>query len=83
MKETLKKLLSVFVVLAILVILAFMSGIVYVVDETKQVVITQFGKPVGRPITTAGLHFKKPLIQQANYFEKRTLEWDGDPKNIL
>jgi membrane protease subunit HflC len=59
-----------------------MSGIVFVVDETKQVVITQFGKPVGGSITTAGLHFKKPLIQQANYFEKRILDWDGDPNQI-
>ncbi len=82
MKGTLRNILGVFVVLAILVILAFMSGIVYVVDETKQVIITQFGKPVGRPITVAGLHFKKPLIQQANYFEKRILEWDGDPNQI-
>jgi len=82
MKETLKPIINVFVVLAILVILAFMSGIVFIVDETKQVVITQFGKPVGRPITEAGLHFKKPLIQQANYFEKRILQWDGDPNQI-
>jgi membrane protease subunit HflC len=82
MKATLKPIISVFVALVILVILAFMSGIVYVIDETKQVVITQFGKPVGRPITVAGLHFKKPLIQQAHYFEKRVLAWDGDPNQI-
>ena len=82
MKGTFKKITRVFVTLAILVILAFMSGIVFIVDETKQVVITQFGKPVGEPITTAGLHFKKPLIQQANYFEKRLLGWDGDPNQI-
>lgn len=82
MKAILKPILSVFVVVFILVILAFMSGIVFVVDETKQVVVTQFGKPVGRPISVAGLHFKKPLIQQAHYFEKRLLAWDGDPNQI-
>ncbi|MBN1527130.1 MAG: protease modulator HflC [Candidatus Omnitrophica bacterium] len=61
---------------------AFLSGAVYVVDETKQVVITQFGKPVGSPVTTSGLHFKIPLIQEAHYFEKRLLDWDGDPNQI-
>lgn len=65
-----------------LVVLAFASGAVFVVDETNQVVITQFGRPVGRPITKAGLHFKKPLVQQAHYFDKRLLDWDGDPNQI-
>ncbi|MEA3369375.1 MAG: protease modulator HflC [Candidatus Ratteibacteria bacterium] len=69
-------------VLLILVILAFVSGAVFIVDETKQVVITQFGKPVGKPIISAGLHFKTPFIQHAHYFEKRLLEWDGDPNQI-
>jgi len=68
--------------LAIIVFFAFASGALFIVDETKQVVITQFGKPVGNPITSAGLHFKTPFIQQAHYFEKRLLEWDGDPNQI-
>ncbi|MDO8662875.1 MAG: protease modulator HflC [Candidatus Omnitrophota bacterium] len=67
---------------AVIVLLAFASGALFIVDETKQVVITQFGKPVGEPITSAGLHFKIPLIQEAHYFEKRLLEWDGDPNQI-
>lgn len=62
--------------------LALASGALFVVDETKQVVITQFGKPVGYPITSAGLHFKMPFVQDAHYFEKRLLEWDGDPNQI-
>jgi membrane protease subunit HflC len=82
MKDILKNLINISVVLVILVMVAFMSGIVFVVDETKQVVITQFGRPVGETIMTAGLHFKKPFIQQTNYFEKRLLEWDGDPNQI-
>jgi len=68
--------------LAIIVVFAFASGALFIVDETQQVVITQFGKPVGKPITSAGLHFKTPFIQRAHYFEKRLLEWDGDPNQI-
>jgi membrane protease subunit HflC len=74
--------LGLFSFAAIIVLLAFASGALFIVDETKQVVITQFGKPVGEPIISAGLHFKVPFIQQAHYFEKRLLEWDGDPNQI-
>jgi len=77
-----KILLKVIIGLIVVVIVAFMSGLLYTIDETKQVVITQFGKPIGRPVINAGLHFKKPFIQQAHYFEKRLLEWDGDPNQI-
>ncbi len=58
------------------------SGMFYTVNETEQVVITQMGKPVGSPVTEPGLHFKLPFIQQANYFEKRFLAWDGNPNQI-
>ncbi len=54
----------------------------FVVKETDQVIITQFGKPVGDPIQTPGVKFKIPIIQEANFFEKRFLEWDGDPNQI-
>jgi len=57
-------------------------GSVYVIDETQQVIITQFGEPVGQPVTTPGLHFKIPFVQNANYFDKRFLEWDGSPNQI-
>jgi len=77
-----KVILRIIGILVVLIIVLFISGAVFIVDETKQVVITQFGKPVGEPITAAGLHFKKPVIQQAHYFEKRLLEWDGDPNQI-
>jgi modulator of FtsH protease HflC len=66
----------------IFVAIALASSALFIVDETKQVVITQFGKPVGNPIASAGLHFKIPFIQEAHYFEKRLLEWDGDPNQI-
>lgn len=53
------------------------SGIFFIVLETEQVIVTQFGKPVGEPITKAGVHFKLPFIQEVHSFEKRVLEWDG------
>ena len=54
----------------------------YVLEEGKQAVITQFGRPVGQPVTEAGLHFKTPYIQEATFFEKKILIWDGDPNQI-
>lgn len=67
-------------VLAVLLIVLFSS--VYIVNETQQVVITQFGRPVGEAVTTPGLNFKVPFIQKVNYFDKRYLEWDGDANQI-
>lgn len=54
----------------------------YVVSETNQVIITQFGEPKGGTVDSPGLHIKAPFIQKANYFEKRWLEWDGDTNQI-
>jgi len=54
----------------------------YVVKETDQVILTQFGKPVGEPVTEAGLHFRLPFIQEVNRIEKRFLPWDG-PANEM
>ena len=76
------KLASVIVVAAVLIALVVLSGTIFVVNETEQAVITQFGEPIGRPITKAGLYFKIPLIQTVNYFEKRILQWNGDPNQI-
>jgi membrane protease subunit HflC len=71
----------VLIIVAVIVLLT-LTGAFYVVDETEQVVITQFGKPVGDAITQPGLKFKIPFIQKANQFEKRYLEWDGDPNQL-
>jgi membrane protease subunit HflC len=68
-------------ILALLGVLV-VSGAVYIVPETMQVVITQFGEPRGDPVTTPGLKVKVPFIQKANYFDKRFLEWDGDPNEV-
>ncbi len=65
-----------------LALLVLLSSSAYVVNEKEQVVITQFGKPVGQPIKDAGLHFKIPFIQKANFFDKRWLEWDGDANQV-
>ncbi|PIE63759.1 MAG: protease modulator HflC, partial [Desulfobacterales bacterium] len=54
----------------------------YILKEGQQAVITQFGAPVGAPITEAGLKFKMPFIQHVKYFEKKILIWDGDPNQI-
>ncbi|MBN2736084.1 MAG: protease modulator HflC [Spirochaetales bacterium] len=67
----------------ILIVLFIMVGqTAYIVNETEQVVITQFGKPVREAITEPGLYFKIPFIQINNVFDKRFLEWDGDPNQI-
>lgn len=63
-------------------VLAIASSALFIVKETEQVVITQLGRPVGKPITEAGLHWKVPFIQKANYFEKRIMKWDGSPNQI-
>jgi len=65
-----------------IIILIFIISSAFIVNETEQVIITRFGKPVRQPIMTAGIHFKWPLIEEANFFEKRFLEWDGDANQI-
>ncbi len=54
----------------------------YTVSETEQMIITQFGKPVDEPVTTAGLKVKIPFIQVVNPIDKRVLEWDGSPSDM-
>ncbi len=55
---------------------------IYTVNEVEQVIITQFGKPVGQPVTTSGLKMKIPFIQEVNPIDKRILEWDGSPSDM-
>lgn len=72
--------------IAILVLVAIGAYVtmssVYTVSEVEQMIITQFGKPVGEPVTTAGLKFKVPFIQEVNPIDKRVLEWDGNPSDM-
>ncbi|HSL17951.1 MAG TPA: protease modulator HflC [Methylomirabilota bacterium] len=74
---------------SLIVVVAFVAlvvvvagGAFYIVTEAEQVIITQFGKPVGDPVTTPGLKVKVPFLQKANYFDKRFLEWDGSPNEV-
>lgn len=69
------------IIILILVLLIGLDGF-YIVDETEQVIITQFGDPVGEAITQPGMKFKIPVIQKANFFDKRYLAWDGDRNQI-
>ncbi len=73
---------SILRIAAIIVVLLLVNSTTYVVNEAEQVIVTQFGSPVGQPVVTPGLHFKVPVIQKANYFDKRFLEWDGDPNQV-
>ncbi|MFC2167446.1 protease modulator HflC [Acidobacteriota bacterium] len=73
----------------LIVMMAIIVGLViviadatYIVSETNQVIILQFGKPIGDAVTKPGLHIKLPFIQKNNYFEKRWLEWNGDANQI-
>ena len=74
--------MKLFTAIIIAAILLLLVNSVYKVRETEQVIITQFGKPVGDAVTEAGLKFKVPFIQQVNPIEKRILEWDGNPSNM-
>lgn len=69
------------ILLALFVILA-LWGAGFVVNEAEQVILTQFGRPVGKPISAPGFHFKVPFIQEAHYFDRRFLEWDGEANQI-
>jgi len=74
------KLISVLVVLGLAIFV--LTNSIYTVSEVEQMIITQFGKPVGAPVTTAGLKTKIPFIQEVNPIDKRILEWDGSPSDM-
>jgi len=65
----------------VFVVLSGLNLFIYTVSETEQVVITQFGK-YKRVVKDAGLHFKKPILEKPNFFDKRILEWDGKPTQV-
>ena len=75
-----------FKLLAILALLAIgtyvLMGSIYTVSEVEQAIINQFGKPIGAPVTAAGLKVKVPFIQDVNLMDKRVLEWDGNPTDM-
>ncbi len=78
MKRTLQ--IAVLVILVVVVVLG--ASALYTVSEVEQAIITQFGKPVGKPVTTAGLKLKIPFVQHVNLIDRRILEWDGNPSDM-
>ena len=66
----------------LLAALVLLGQTAYTVSETEQVIITRLGEPVGEPVVESGLHFKVPFIERINVFEKRFLEWDGNPNQV-
>jgi membrane protease subunit HflC len=73
---------SILIGIFIFIILVGLNSSIFIVQEKDQVVITQFGRPVGEAIVEPGMYFKLPLVQVANYFEKRYMEWNGDPNQV-
>ncbi|MCC5937340.1 MAG: protease modulator HflC [Lunatimonas sp.] len=64
------------------ILLFTLNDTVFILDETQQAIVTQFGKPVGEQRTTPGMNFKIPFIQKTQFFDKRFLEWDGDKNQV-
>lgn len=77
-----KKVYGLIIGVIVITVLMFITGTIYTVREDQQVILTQFGKPVGDPVSEAGLHFKLPFIQKVNIVEKRVLAWDGQSSQM-
>lgn len=77
-----KKVWRVLIIVLLIAAAALLMGTFYTLEEGKQAILVQFGRPVGEPVTDAGLHVKVPFIQEVRRFEKRLLIWDGDPNQI-
>jgi modulator of FtsH protease HflC len=75
-----KKIIGILAAIVVALILVFDS--LFILDETQQAIVTQFGKPVGGPRMQPGLNFKAPVIHKTQYFDKRYLKWDGDPNQV-
>lgn len=70
------------IIIIVIIAVFLLFSAAYIVDETEQVVVTQFGKVIGDPKTEPGLYFRIPFIQNTTYFPKNLQEWDGDPGQI-
>jgi modulator of FtsH protease HflC len=78
MKFTLK---AAIIGISVVILIVIYSGF-YTLEEGQQAIVVQFGRPVGEPVTAAGLHIKLPFVQEVRRFEKRLLVWDGDPNQV-
>ncbi|MFP4468973.1 MAG: protease modulator HflC [Bacteroidales bacterium] len=70
------------IIITAIVVFILAGSSIFIVDETQQAIVTQFGKPVGGPRVNPGINFKAPIIQKVQFFDKRYLKWDGDPNQI-
>jgi modulator of FtsH protease HflC len=73
---------SIVIIVVTAVIFILLRSSIFILDETQQAIVTQFGKPVGGPRTQPGPNYKLPFIQKVQYFDKRYLKWDGDPNQV-
>jgi membrane protease subunit HflC len=73
---------SILYIIIIVIALLVSAQSVFILDETQQAIVTQFGKPVGEPRTSPGVNFVIPFIQKVQFFDKRYLEWDGDKNQV-
>ncbi len=77
-----KQIIKIVAIVVVVGGLITLSSSAFVVDQTQQAIVTQFGRPVGEAITKPGLHFKQPFTQQVHYFDNRYLEWNGYKNQI-
>lgn len=73
---------NILTIIGAFIVLTIALSSMFVLEETHQAIVTQFGKPVGAPRTQPGLHFKIPMVQKVQFFDKRYLEWDGDANQV-
>ena len=82
MKTLIIKSIGILLFASVVAVVVILKASAFTVDQAEQVVVLQFGKPVGEPITEPGLHFKVPFVQDLRRFDKRLIVWDGDPNQV-
>jgi len=82
MRTLIKQSIGALLLIAVIAAAIILKSAAFAVDQAEQVVVLQFGKPVGEPVTEPGLHFKVPFIQELRRFDKRLIVWDGDPNQV-
>lgn len=76
------KLKTILILIAVFVLVIVGFNSIFILDETEQAIVTEFGKPVGDPRTNPGINFKTPFLHKVQYFDKRYLEWDGSKNQV-
>ncbi len=71
-----------YIIIAAVLLFILGYNTIFILDETQQAIVTQFGKPIGGSRTEPGINIKLPFVQKVQYFDKRFLKWDGDPNQV-